>query len=266
MRSARHLSVKGESQAFAALRLQDGAFLRDDQIARDLRTRIGEDLADLSFLGNVAVVDDRHPVTDLVDDLHFMGDHHDRHTHFIIDLPKQLQNRPCRVRVQCRGGLVAEDVLGIRGEGPCDGHALLLAARKLGGIGVFPVAQPDQLQKLSRPFLRLLSSDTGDLQWEADVPKHRALFQQVEALKDHSDGLSKLQKLRSAQHGQALSVHQDFSGGGHLQKVDTSHQRALACARKPDDSENLSVPDRQVDVVQRHDLLVCRAVGLAEML
>ena len=58
--------------------------------------------------------------------------------------------------VEARGGLVVEDDLGVQGDGPSQGHALLHPAREFGGHLLFDASQTDDGQ-----FLGHDSSDLG---------------------------------------------------------------------------------------------------------
>ena len=51
------------------------------------------------------------------------------------------------LRVKCRGGFVEEHQLGLHGQGPGDGDALLLAAGEVLGVGVAPIAQANPVQQ-----------------------------------------------------------------------------------------------------------------------
>ena len=56
--------------------------------------------------------------------------------------------------VEGRGGLVEEHELGVHGQGPGDGHPLLLAAGELVGVVVDLVGQAHPLEELAGPLLR----------------------------------------------------------------------------------------------------------------
>ena len=166
--------------------------VRKDQLFCDRRSGICEYFADGSLLHDPALIQHGDPVADPVDHLHLVGDDHDRHAHLFVDFRQQLQNGAGRIGIQGGGRFVAQQVLGICGEGPGNGHTLLLTAGQLRRIGVRAVGKTDKLQQLRCPRLCFRPPQAGDLQGESHVMKNRALFQKVEALKDHTDGLPEL--------------------------------------------------------------------------
>ena len=65
-----------------------------------------------------------------------MGDDDDGDAQLAVDVLQKVQNALGGEGIQSAGGLVAEQNLGVIGQSSCDGHALLLSAGELGGIGV----------------------------------------------------------------------------------------------------------------------------------
>jgi hypothetical protein len=59
--------------------------------------------------------------------------------------PQQLEHPLDLDVVQVGGGLVGQDQRRVVGQGPGDGHPLLLAAGQVAGTVAEPVAQPDAL-------------------------------------------------------------------------------------------------------------------------
>ena len=57
-----------------------------------------------------------------------MGDDDHGDVQLLVDVPDQLQYLPGGLGVQGTGGLVAQQNLGVGGQGTGNGHALLLAA------------------------------------------------------------------------------------------------------------------------------------------
>ena len=182
-----------------------------------------------------------------------MRDDHDGHAERLVDLLEQRENGLRGRGVQRAGGLVAQQIFWLRGEGACNGHTLFLSAGELRRISVRTVGQTDQFEQLLGAFSSRILFQARDLQREADVFQDGALLQQVEPLKDHADRLPCAQQLLAGQDGQILPVEQHLAGGRALEQVDTPHQRALACTGKADDAENLAVLNRQVDVAQRRE-------------
>ena len=79
--------------------------------------------------------------------------------------------------VQSGGGLVTQQDLGVRCQGPGDGDPLLLAAGELGGIGVGLIGQTHDVQILQGTLFGLRRRHTGNLHGEADVFQAGALHE-----------------------------------------------------------------------------------------
>ena len=150
-----------------------------------------EHVAHHALLDHVALIQHRHAVADRLDDLHLVGDDHDGHAQLLVDLLEQIQNLAGGVGIQRGGGLVAEQHLRIHRQRTGDGHALLLTAGELAGIGLHAVAQAHEVEQLLRALLRVAPGHMGDLHRIAHVADGVALGHQVEVLKDHADGLAR---------------------------------------------------------------------------
>jgi hypothetical protein len=81
-------------------------------------------------------------------------DHNHGDAELFVDGLEQFQDRARRLRVERARCLVAEQDLGVVGEGARDGDALLLAARELRGVALRAVAEADELEE--RGDLRFL--------------------------------------------------------------------------------------------------------------
>ena len=60
--------------------------LRKDQMLCSRCLRVGEDLCNLTALGNLALTDDGHPVTDFFDHAHFMRDNYNGDSQTAVDI------------------------------------------------------------------------------------------------------------------------------------------------------------------------------------
>ena len=96
--------------------------------------RISEDIHHGAFLDDVAIFDNSHTVADGFNNLHLVGNEHDGQIELFIDILKQLQNGFGGLRVQRRGGLVAEQHLGVAGQRAGNADTLFLTTGKLAGI------------------------------------------------------------------------------------------------------------------------------------
>ena len=179
-----------------------------------------------------------------------MGDDDHGDVQLLVDVPDQLQYLSGGLGVQGTGGLVAQQNLGVGGQGTGNGHALLLAAGQLGRIGVCLVRQANQLQQLAPALFRVGPLYTGDLHGEADVTQAGALHEQVEVLEDHSDVPASGAQLDGGHGVQPLAVHDDLALCGALQQVDAAHQRALARAGHTDNAVDVSILNGQGHILQ----------------
>ena len=203
---------------------------------------------------------------DLLHHAHLVGDDHHGDAQLAVDVLNQLQDLPGGFGVQGAGGLVAQQHLGIGGQSPGDGNALLLTAGELRGIGLGLVRQPHQLQQLPGLGLGLLPAHPGQLHGEADVLQTGALHQQVEPLEDHGDLPPGRPQLGRGHGVQLLAVDDDPALRGPLQHIDAADQRALACAAHADDAIDIPVGDGQGHVLQGVHPPAGVFKGLADML
>ena len=103
-----------------------------------------EELLGGVLLQDMAAVHEQDPAAHLPGKAHLVGDHH--HGHALVgQLLHDLQHLAHHLGVQGGGGLVKEHHLGLHGQGPDDGDALLLAAGELVGIGIRLLFQPHPL-------------------------------------------------------------------------------------------------------------------------
>ena len=161
--------------------------------------------------------------------------------------------------------VVAEQDLGVGGEGAGDGDALLLAAGELGGKGFGPVAEADHVEQLLGALVGLFLGHARELQGEADVGEGVALHEQVEALEYHADLASRGAQLLVGERGHVRAVDCDGAAGGPLEQVHAADQRALARAGEADDAEDLARLDVEGDVLESVDGGAAGAEGLAEV-
>ena len=205
-------------------------------------------------------------MADLLNDVHLVGDDHHGDPQFLVELLQQGQDGQGGGGVQGRGGLVAQQHLGAGGQGPGDGHPLLLPAGELGGVGPGPVSQAHQVQQFLGPFPGLGALGADELQGEADVVQGGALHEQVKALEDHADALPGPVEVFGGELGHLLPVHHHGAGRGPLQQVHAPHQGGLARPGQADDAKDLPRLDGQVDVLQGVDRRGAGPEGFVQML
>ena len=134
-----------------------------------------------------------------------------------------------------------------------DGHALLLSAGELRGIGLGLILEPHDVEEFQSSLFAplLLSPQSGKLHREADVSEAVSLHQQVEALEDHRDLAPRRAELRGGHCVQTLSVHEDLALRRALEHIDTAHERGFAGTAHADDAVDVAVWNGQGDVLER---------------
>ncbi len=99
-----------------------------DEIPGQLGFGIAEEPGHFALLDQPAVADDGHFVADPLHHVHLVGDEQYGEPQLDVDLLEQSQDRAGGLWVEGRGGLVAQQHLGGRGQRPGDGDPLLLTA------------------------------------------------------------------------------------------------------------------------------------------
>ena len=217
---------------------------------------VGEDVLHRAGFLQYAVIQDGNVRTNFFHNRHLMGDDHHGDAQPLVDVLDQLQDVLGGLGVQSRGGLVAEQDFGVRGQGTGDGDALLLSAGELGRIGVRLVGQADDLQQLLGLLLGIGGLHAGDLHGKTDIFQTSPLHEQVELLKDHADGTALLDELLGGHNAQVLAVNDHLTGGGTLQQVDAAHQGGLTRAAHAHDAVDVTIVDGDVHIMQGGQLPV----------
>ena len=213
----------------------------------------GKDGRNKALFHDFAVVEDRNVIADLLHHAHLVCDDDDGDAKLFVDVADQLEDLARRLGVERARGLVAEQNFGVRGEGAGDGHALLLSAGELRGIGLGLILEPHDLEEFQSSLFAplLLSPQSGKLHREADVIEAVSLHQQVEALEDHRDLAPRRAELRGGHCVQTLSVHDDLALRRALEHIDTAHERGFAGTAHADDAVDVAVWNGQGDVLER---------------
>ena len=168
-----------------------------------------------------------------------VGDDHQRRAGFRAAFKQQVGHGVAGRGVEIARRLVGEDQRRTRGDGAGDGHALLLAARKLRGVVIGAMAEAHGGQFGPRTLPRVVRS--GQLQRGGDVFLRGHRRQQVEGLQHHADAAAAGQRQRVfVQGGEIRAGHLQRAGRRPLQPRQHRHQRALARARRTEQRERLA--------------------------
>jgi hypothetical protein len=170
-------------------------------------------------------------------------------------IPHDVENLADQLGVERRGGLVEQDQLGVEGERPGDGDALLLAAGELPRIGLLLVGQSDLGQELRGSL-----SGFGTLADRLDdVLEDGQVREEVEGLEDEADVRPLLEDLALGQLVEPvavlavpdqLAVDPDVPAVDLLEVVDGAQQGGLARAGRPQDHRDAALADGQVDALE----------------
>ena len=191
-----------------------------------------------------------------------MGDDDRGGAHFGVHLLQRLEHAHARGRIQRARRLVAQQHRRALGNGARNGHALLLAARKLRGKVVQPRRQPHQRQRL---FGR--ERMAGDFRDHRHVLARRQARNQVVELEHEAHVLApKARERRVIGAAQILAAIKHLPAAGHIQPAQNVQQGGLAAARRPQHHHQLAALQRQIHPAQRAHLHIAHVIGLGQPL
>jgi len=149
--------------------------------------------------------------------------------------------------VERRQRLVEQEQRGIQRQRPRHRDPLAHPARELGDALVGHVGQLHQREQLLRPREALAPPHAADAQAVGDVLGHRQVREQGVRLEHHAHV--------AAVHGDAGEVavaEPQVAGRGRLEARDDAQERGLAAAGGPDEADQRTAREAQVDAVQGH--------------
>ncbi len=214
-----------------------------EQASGDGMARIAEDFPDFALFDDAAAFEDHHAVADLADDRHLVGDQDDGQAQPAVDVAQQREDRLGALRVQRRGGFVAEQYLRLVHQRAGDADALFLPAGELRRIGVAFFLQADQLQQPGDPLLDPCPGHPGHPQRQGDVLPHGLGRHQVEVLEDHADASAQGDQALAVVAADVFVVDQHLLLAGTLQAIEGADQRGLSGAAAADDAEHFAAAD-----------------------
>ena len=196
-----------------------------------------------------------------------MGDHNERDTAVFGHFQHAVQHLlACAgVEVACR--LIGKNDLGTADERAGNADALLLAAAHLGGQVVGAAQQTHGFQLFAGAGQTGLFVHTLEHQRQGDVLRRRHGGQQVVALKNEPQVLlAELGQLVLGHFADLVLSYVYLAGRRLFQPGQLVQQRGLAAARLADDTAELALFYRQIDIIQRNDALLADGIDLAQLL
>ncbi len=154
------------------------------------------------------------------------------------------------LRSSAESGSSSSKNLRLRGKRPGERHALLLAARKLRRLALRHCFELHQRQHLGRARGNLALWAAEHFEAEADIVGDAQMRKERVALKDRVH-LSLVRR----QVCDVLTVEQDRARGRAVEPGDQPQKRGLAAARRAEKGEELALPDRDGNGIERPDRL-----------
>jgi hypothetical protein len=175
-----------------------------------------------------------------------VGGHQDRHA-LRGDLADHGQHLADQLRVQRAGDLVEQQHSRPHGQGPGDGHPLLLAAGEPVGVLAGLVGQTDAGQERPGLLLRLgLRAAVHDRGSQGHVVQHGQVREQVVGLEHHAEPAADLVGV-DPRIGDVLAVEEHLPVVDGLEQAGAAQQGGLARARAADQRHHLVLAHGQVD-------------------
>ena len=196
-----------------------------------------------------------------------MRDHDERYTAVFGHLQHAVQHLlACAgVEVSCR--LIGKNDLGAADERAGNADALLLTAAHLGGQVVGAAQQAHGFQLPAGLGQAGLFVHTLEHQRQGDILRRRHRGQQVVALKNESQMLlAELGQLVLGHFADFVLSYVHLAGRRLFQPGQLVQQRGFAAARLADDTAELALFYRQIDIIQRNDALLADGIDLAQLL
>ena len=199
----------------------------------------------------VALVDKGDGLPDGDDGVDVVGVDHGGDVEFMGDFVNQLVDEEGGFGVEAGVGFVAEEVLGVAGDGAGDGGTFLHTTAQLGGIKLVGAFEVHPLEAEIHPIDFLAPALGGQhREWEHHVLLDGHGVEQSRPLEHHAhfgtDGLL----LLVGELVEIPSVIEDFTLFRSEQPDEVLHHHGLAGAGPPDDEVHLAVLEAGVDALQ----------------
>ena len=175
-----------------------------------------------------------------------MGDDDNGHAGAAAGVLQQFENGLAGVVVQGAGGLVAEQKLWVLGQGPGDGHPLLLAAGELSrevGKACFQSHLPEHLGRIQRV--------AADLRGKLHIFQGRQVGNQIVELENKSNIIAAVGgQLALVERRNLLAVQDDFAAGRRVHAAENIQKGRFACAGGADNDTDFSLFNGKTDIVE----------------
>ena len=187
------------------------------------------DLAHVADPLAVALVDEYDILADAEDTVHVVGVYDGGYIIFVGDVAEEFVDKDGCLGVEAGVWLVAEEILGVEGDCPGNGHAFLHAARYFGGILVFGAFEVDALEAEECALGHFLLAHFGEHdQREHDVSEHCLGVEERGALKEHADFLAEILNLFGV-HGEKVAAVEEYLALIGAEKADERfHEHGFA--------------------------------------
>ena len=221
---------------------------------------IGEEGFGSALLEDDAFVHEDDTAADVPGEGHLVRD--DEHGHALVG--KTLhdgEDLADHLGVERARRFVEQEDLRVHGQRAGDGHALLLAAGELAGLGVDIGGHADLFKIAHGLLVRLVFAAAENLHLaDHAVFEDGHVVEEIEGLEDHADVGAVFGGV-DALAGDVFAVVEDLAARRGLEQVDAAQERRFAGAGGADDGDDVALADGKVDIAQ--DLV--RAEGLAQV-
>ena len=190
-----------------------------------------------------------------------MGDDDDRNALLAASVLQQLQDLLAGFIVKCARGLVAQKQLGVLCQCAGNGHALLLAARKLRGEVGEALTQANLAKRLLG-----IERIRADLRRKLNIFERRQVGDQIVELEDKADvGAAVFHELRLVSGAHIAPVHRHGAGSRRIHAAQNVERRGLAGTRSTQNDGELAALDRKARAVECVNAGVALAVCLDDV-
>ena len=194
----------------------------------------------------MAVAHDRDAVRHRERLLLVMRDQHEGDPRLLLEALQLALHLLAQLQVEGRKRLVEQQHAGLGRQRTGQRHALLLAARELGGPAAGKPLEPHHGQGLGNPDADLRRRPLAHLEPEGDILRDVQMGKQRIALEHRID-----RPLLRREGGHILRADADAARRRRLEAGDEAKQGRLAAARGAQQGEELVVADRHADRLQR---------------